>query len=70
MIEDLSVDPELEAHQKQETDEENKGKYTDLSSFMNNAMNIDRSKPDEYEEEMTDEQGHRVKKKVTKGPGW
>ena len=37
---------------------------------MNDALNMDNSKPDEYEEEMTDEQGHHVKKKVTKGPGW
>ena len=70
MIEDLSVDHDLAAHEKAEADEENKGKNTDLNSFVNSAMERDDSKPNEYEEEMTDEQGHHVKKKVTKGPGW
>lgn len=37
---------------------------------MNDALNMDNSKPDDYIEEMTDANGHKVKKHVTKGPGW
>ena len=37
---------------------------------MNDALEMDNSKPNDYIEEMTDAQGHKVKKHVTKGPGW
>ena len=33
-------------------------------------MEMDSSKPNEYDEEMTDAQGHRIKKHVTRGPGF
>ena len=46
------MDPELEAHQRAEAKEEEK--HTDLNSFMNDALEMDDSKPNEYTEEMTD----------------
>ena len=67
MIEDLSVDPELEKHEKADK-KENSDEHT--AGLMNNLFEDDSDKPDDYTIEETTSDGHKLKKHVHKGPGF
>ena len=70
-IEDLSVDPTLEAHEKKEQ-AETEGEHVKPTggSIFDNMFDIDDEKPDDYTEEETTADGRHYKKHVHKGPGF
>jgi hypothetical protein len=67
MIEDLSVDPMLEAAEKAEEGDSLKPVG---GSILDNMLKVDDEKPDDYVEEETLPDGSHIKKHVHKGPGF
>ena len=71
IIEDLSVDPTLEAHEKAEqADVHGEDLKPVGGSIFDNMFEIDDTKPDDYDVEETTPDGRHYKKHVHKGPGY
>ena len=73
-IEDLSVDPELAAHEAAEHHDDDDENLTPVAAgkggIFPDLLKVDENMPDEYDEEVTTADGKHYKKHVRKGHGF